>query len=94
MFGFTADGARCNPYENVIGTGNVSSLSPLWVGQTGNVIASSPAVANGMVYASSEDGKLYAFALNGGHARVYRSDGAAPSAVELLANRKAITKPL
>ena len=61
VFGFTADGARYNPYENLINAGNVSSLSPLWVGQTGNVIASSPAVANGAVYVGSDDGKLYAF---------------------------------
>ena len=32
-----------------------------WIGQTGNVVVSSPAVTGGMVYVGSEDGKLYVF---------------------------------
>jgi outer membrane protein assembly factor BamB len=38
---------------------------PLWTGPTGNVINSSPAVANGVVYVGSSDGNLYAFNANG-----------------------------
>jgi hypothetical protein len=39
------------------------SCTPLWTGATGAPIASSPAVANGVVYVGSNDGKLYAFAV-------------------------------
>jgi outer membrane protein assembly factor BamB len=35
----------------------------LWSYATGGAIRSSPAVANGMVYVGSEDGRLYAFGL-------------------------------
>src|SRR5205085_916397 len=40
-----------------------SPCAPLWVSQppTGAAVFSSPAVANGVVYAGSDDGKLYAF---------------------------------
>jgi outer membrane protein assembly factor BamB len=37
------------------------TCSPLWTGTTGALIDSSPAVANGVVYVGSGDGKLYAF---------------------------------
>ena len=42
------------------------TCSPLWTGETGDVIWSSPAVGNDVVYASSEDGRLYAFAVGCG----------------------------
>ena len=34
---------------------------PLWTATTGGQVFSSPAVANGVVYVGSTDGKLYAF---------------------------------
>jgi len=45
-----------------IATGNVSTLSEAWTGvTTAGAIDSSPAVAAGVVYVGSADGKLYAF---------------------------------
>jgi outer membrane protein assembly factor BamB len=44
------------------GTGN-ATCAPLWQGLTGNWIASSPAVANGVVYLKSTVGTLYAYDL-------------------------------
>jgi outer membrane protein assembly factor BamB len=39
--------------------------NPLWMGQTGGSIESSPAVSGGVVYVGSEDGNLYAFDATG-----------------------------
>jgi outer membrane protein assembly factor BamB len=50
----------CNPYENVLSPANVAGLNEAWSYTTGNEIFSSPAVANGVVYVGSSDGKLYA----------------------------------
>ncbi len=52
-----------NPAETTISPGNVAGLGLAWQGPTGEYIASSPAVAGGVVYVGSEDGKLYAFAV-------------------------------
>ena len=38
----------------------------LWSNTTGDSVEASPVVANGVVYASSDDGNLYAFDLAGG----------------------------
>ncbi|HEY8673711.1 MAG TPA: PQQ-binding-like beta-propeller repeat protein [Candidatus Dormibacteraeota bacterium] len=37
----------------------------MWTGTTGGPVDSSPAVANGVVYVGSGDGKLYAYSLGG-----------------------------
>jgi len=50
-----------NPFENVLTFANSYQLGKAWTGATGNAVYSSPAVANGMVYVGSADGKLYAF---------------------------------
>jgi outer membrane protein assembly factor BamB len=42
-----------------------ATCPPLWSGATGGPVASSPAVANGVVYVGSDDGKLYAFPATG-----------------------------
>jgi outer membrane protein assembly factor BamB len=47
--------------ESAIGVGNVGTLVENWTATTGGLVHSSPAVANGVVYVGSEDGKLYAF---------------------------------
>jgi outer membrane protein assembly factor BamB len=48
-------------FETTLNTGNVASLTTKWTATTGNVVNSSPAVANGVVYIGSGDNKLYAF---------------------------------
>jgi outer membrane protein assembly factor BamB len=50
-----------NATETAISPGNVSKLALGWTAVTGGPISASPAVANGVAYASSSDGKLYAF---------------------------------
>ena len=44
-------------------SGTPTFCLPLWTGSTGGGVDSSPAIANGMVYVGSQDGKLYAFGL-------------------------------
>jgi outer membrane protein assembly factor BamB len=56
-FSAAAGSANCT----TTGTPPVTTCTPLWTGATGYVIDSSPAVANGVVYVGSGDGKLYAF---------------------------------
>jgi outer membrane protein assembly factor BamB len=60
-FGFTANGQRLNPYENVLSTSTASQLGFMWkFGTPGYSIQSSPAVANGAVYFGSDDHNVYA----------------------------------
>ena len=61
MFGFDAQHTRNNPYEHILNVTNVSQLHQAWTVRTGDVVFSSPTVANGLVYVGSEDDKLYAF---------------------------------
>ena len=65
MFGFDPQHTHVNPYERVLNPTNVSRLVSLWTASTGDSIESSPAVANGVVYVGSWDGKLYAFPASG-----------------------------
>jgi outer membrane protein assembly factor BamB len=54
---------RWNPYETVLGVGNVGGLQVKWknpIGVYGNNFESSPAVVNGVVYFGSDDGNVYA----------------------------------
>ena len=44
-------------------SGTPTFCLPLWTGSTASGVDSSPAIANGMVYVGSQDGKLYAFGL-------------------------------
>ena len=54
-----------NAAENTISTSNVDALDVAWTATTaGEIELSSPAVADGVVYVGSNDGKLYAFELN------------------------------
>jgi hypothetical protein len=63
LFGFDARQSRFNPYENILNTSNVSSLTEAWSFATGSTVYSSPAVVNGVVYAGSDDHNVYAFSL-------------------------------
>ena len=60
LFGFDARHSRFNPYENILNTSNVSSLTEAWSFATGNIVYSSPAVVNGVVYVGSGDNNVYA----------------------------------
>lgn len=61
MFGFDLPHTHLNPSERILTAVNVSRLVLSWIGHPGDVIYSSPTVANGVVYIGSDDGKLYAF---------------------------------
>ena len=70
--------------EDTISTSNVGALAMAWTGKTGNAITSSPAVAGGVVYVGSQDGKLYAYAVgcgSGGRACDPLWTGAAGTAI-------------
>jgi len=56
----TKDMRRFNPYENVLNVNNVGSLHLKGSYSTGDYVHSSPAVVNGVVYAGSFDGYMYA----------------------------------
>ncbi len=60
---FRGDAAHTGyqPRETTISTANVSTLTTAWTATPGNYIESSPAVANGVAFVGSDDGKLYAF---------------------------------
>ncbi len=61
MLGFDPQHTHVNPYEKILNSTNVSGLVEAWKAPTGNSIGSVPTVANGVVYVSSSDGKMYAF---------------------------------
>jgi outer membrane protein assembly factor BamB len=65
QFGFDAQHSRFNPYESQLSPATVATLVQAWTATTGGAISSSPAVANGVVYVGSKDGKLYAFKADG-----------------------------
>jgi len=60
MFRYGPDHTGSSP-DTSISKAAVASLVPDWTATTGSVVRSSPAVANGVVYVGSGDGKLYAF---------------------------------
>ncbi len=69
---FSAAGTSDNPYENVIGPGNVSGLTQAWAGNlfpSGAAYLgpadSSPVIAGGIAYLGSFYGHLYAFSASG-----------------------------
>jgi PQQ-like domain len=61
--GFDAQSDKNNIYENVLTSTNASSLNNLWsTGPLGVIgVESTPAIANGVVYVSSDNNNLYAF---------------------------------
>jgi eukaryotic-like serine/threonine-protein kinase len=61
MFGFDAAHTHWNKLEQAVSISNLVNLHPLWSYATNSDIESSLTVANGMVYASSDDGRLYVF---------------------------------
>jgi outer membrane protein assembly factor BamB len=65
QFRFALDHDGVNPDENVLKPNNVAGLELKWSYPT-NVVYSSPAVSNGVVYAASWDYKIYALNANTG----------------------------
>src|SRR5207249_5005181 len=59
-FHFDSANSGYNPYENVLDPSTVSSLSIKWNFLTGGAVYSTPSVVGGVVYAGSDDGKVYA----------------------------------
>ncbi len=61
MAGFNAQHTGVNLYEQNVSAGNINKLALKWNMQTGSFLASSPVVANGLVYIGSNTGQLLAF---------------------------------
>ena len=51
---------------SLLNVNNVGSLQMLWTYTTGGAVESSPSVANGVVYAGSDDNNLYALNASSG----------------------------
>jgi len=83
QFHFTADGTRLNPYENVLNPRNVRRLSLRWTYNTGNVVYSSPAIADGALYVGSYD--LFALDANTG-AKLWSYNASTSTASPAVAN--------
>src|SRR5450631_1321494 len=59
QFGY--QNTRYNSSEKTLNASNVSRLTPKWSTYVGDVVNSSPAVVNGIVYSGSYDGYMKAF---------------------------------
>lgn len=59
-FHFDLRNTGLNPYENVLGTGNVGDLVERWSAPTGSIVTGSPAVVDGVVYVGVSDGPFLA----------------------------------
>jgi outer membrane protein assembly factor BamB len=70
QFRYGPDGTGFNPLESTLSTSNVSGLQRRWSEwSAGFPLESSPVVANGVVYASTSNGRLDAFDASTGTAR-------------------------
>ena len=59
-FGFNVPRTRYNPFENTLTTANASQLQKFWTDTTVGAVTSSPAIASGIAYVTSQDGSLTA----------------------------------
>ena len=77
---------RADPSHSGAGTGNpVLTPTLLWKYTTGNMVESSPAVVDGVVYIGSGDGNVYALnATNGAKLWNYTTGGSGLSRLLLL----------
>jgi len=80
QFRFGPAHTGATPYEHVLTASNVSRLELAWTYTTGGPVWSSPAVAGGVVYVGSNDGKLYALRLSDGAVLWTAPLGGRPSA--------------
>jgi len=60
MFHNTLDREGWNPSEHVLSAGTVAGLAQKWAVTTGDIVYSSPAVVNGVVYVGSFNHNVYA----------------------------------
>ena len=60
QFHFTADHDGFNQYEHALSPSTVGGIGLNWSFTAGNVVESSPAVANGVIYVGAFDSKVYA----------------------------------
>ncbi len=72
--------------ESTIGTNNVASLTSKWTASTGGLIDSSPAVASGVAYIGSFDGKVYAFDVSTGAVKWATATGGTIASSPAVAN--------
>ncbi len=80
MLGFDAQHTHANPYERILNPTTVGGLTKKWTYLTGDIIASSPAVAGGVVYFGGHSGKVYALdAASGAKKWTYLTGTAADS---------------
>src|SRR5215472_4885911 len=76
-YGRVPSHTHANPFENVLGPGNVSGLTQAWHYPTSGPVYSSPAVVNGVVYIGSFDHNVYALrAATGAKLWSHRTAGA------------------
>lgn len=87
MHGYDPRHTGLNPYENVLNVANVANLVLDWTATTGNSIAASPAVVNGIVYVGSDDTYMYAFDAKTGATLWKASGGQAIDASPAVADR-------
>jgi outer membrane protein assembly factor BamB len=60
-FHFSSGRTGLNPTESVLGVTNVAGMGVRWTATTSGPVRSSPVVAEGLVYAGSDDGTMSAF---------------------------------
>ena len=65
MYGYGPSHTRVNSTETAINPTNARTLAARWRGPTGGPVQTSPAVAGGIVYVGSDDGKLDAYDATG-----------------------------
>src|SRR6476659_9616383 len=80
QFRFGPAHTGATPYEHALTASNVSRLELAWTYTTGGPVWSSPAVAGGVVYVGSNDGRLYALRLSDGAVLWTAPLGGRPSA--------------
>jgi len=62
----SSSNSSSTPPPSGLNVNNAGSLQKLWSYATGDVVFSSPAVVNGVVYVGSNDGVVHAFGLKKG----------------------------
>ena len=76
MYGRDLSGSHYNPGEKLINPATVARLKPKWIFETEGDVSSQPAVAGGVVYFGSWDGKEYAVdAATGKRIWDFKADG-------------------